>query len=414
MLVYVGTAHLALLMGALFAVGSAPEIALSFLHPATLATVHFVTLGWLTATALGAVYALLPMILRTRVDARWPDVLACIGVLGGASGVIAHMLLATWSGVAWAGGMIAAGAGWIGLRTVAALAHAPAPRLPRVAVGLAYVSLVAAAVLGTLAAIHRASPIFPGGHLRTLAAHAHLALVGWLGLLTVGIGHRLLPMLIPAAPIAGSRPAWTVALLALGAVALPATWLLAPWPSRLPALAAAPLALGMLLFVLDLLVLSRQRKPKAKGLPRRDPALVLIPFAMACMIGGVGLGFVMLGSEFGPAWAGLYGVLLLVGGFGGLVLGVGLRLWPLFAWMRGFARTQQVPGITPGDLPSYPLQWLVVGAWILAVVGLAVGILGGSALVVRLGALAWVVAALAVCVNLWLVLLRARRAFAAA
>lgn len=409
-LAYVGTAHLALLAAAVLALVSANEVAASYVHPRTLGIVHFVTLGWLTATALGAVHALMPMILRTRFTVRWPDVVACIAVLVGASGVIAHMLLATYSGVAWSGGTIALGAAWVGSRCVLALAKAAGPRLQKLAVGLAFAGLIAAAGLGSLVAIDRGQPVFPGGHLHTLAAHAHLALVGWLGILTVGIGHRLLPMLLPASPLEGTRPAWTVGLLALGAGALPTTWLLVPWPSKVPILAAIPLVLGAACFALDLLALRARRKPKAKGLPRRDPALLLIGFSVLCMLAAAGLGITLMLVDLEPGIAALYGVLLLVGGLGGIVLGVGLRLWPIYAWMRVFARTAIVPGVPPGELPSYPLQWTAVLAWITAVIGLGLGMARHDSVAVLAGAASWTLASAATCMNLWLVLSRARRA----
>lgn len=409
-LAYVGTAHLALLAAAVLALVSADEVAASYVHPRTLGIVHLVTLGWLTATALGAVHALMPMILRTHFTARWPDVVACIAVLVGASGVIAHMLLATYSGVAWSGGTIALGAAWVGGRCVLALGKAAAPRLQKIAAGLAFTGLVAAAVLGSLVAIDRSQPVFPGGHLHTLAAHAHLALVGWLGVLTVGIGHRLLPMLLPASPLEGARPAWTVGFLALGAVALPTTWLLAPWPSKLPIFAAIPLVLGAVCFALDLVALRARRKPKAKGLPRRDPALLLIGFSVICMVVAAGLGLSLMLVDLEPGITALYGVLLLVGGLGGIVLGVGLRLWPIYAWMRAFARTALVPEATPGELPNYPLQWTAVLAWISAVIGLGVGMARHDPVAVLAGAFGWTLASAATCANLWLVLSRARRA----
>jgi hypothetical protein len=409
-LAYVGAAHLALLSAAGTAVASAPALAATWLHPHTLATVHLVTLGWLTATAFGAVYAVLPLALRTPMPARWPDVVACALVLAGASGVSSHMALATYSGVAWSGGAVAAGAAWVGLRAGSMLGAGRAPRRQRLTIVLAFTALVAAALLGVLVAIDRQRPLLAGGHLRALAGHAHLALAGWLGLLTVGIGHRLLPMLLPASPLPESRAWQSTACLGAGALALPAVLVLTPGHGPASALAAALLGAGVVLFARDVLELRRRRKPKAPGLPRRDPALVAIAAAVACLVAATALGLALLLGELPHGIASLYGVLLLVGGFGGLVLGVGLRLWPLFAWLRSFARRGVVPGLAPPSLPSLRLQWTAVVAWLAAVAGLGAGAGLGDPLPMRLGAIAWLLAAAATSANLWLVFWRARRA----
>ncbi len=408
-LAYVGTAHLALLGAAVLAVVAADELAQSYLHPRVLALVHLVTLGWLTSTALGAVYALLPMVLRARVVVRWPDVVACIAVLAGSSGVVAHMGLATYSGLAWSGGTIAVGAAWVGIRATFSLWPTTTPRLQKISIPLALFGLVAAACLGALVAVDRGSPLFGGGHLRAIAAHAHLALVGWLLLLTVGVGQRLLPMLLAAHPNRGRRPILIVSLLALGAFTLPTLWLLSPPGSRWSFVAALPIGAGLALFAWDLLALRRHAVPKARDLPRHDPALVLIACAPICLVAALVLGLTMLVADLDSGYAALYGVLVLFGGFGSLVLGVGLRLWPLFAYMRAFARAGAVPESTPAMLPSYRLQWTVVGAWIFTGVLLGIGVTTHHGTLVRAGGLTWTLATLAAIANFGLVLMRARR-----
>ena len=66
-LAYLGLAHLCL-AAAFAAVALAPAAVAGFYyHPRALAVVHLVTLGWITASILGALYMIVPMALGGRL-----------------------------------------------------------------------------------------------------------------------------------------------------------------------------------------------------------------------------------------------------------------------------------------------------------------------------------------------------------
>ena len=400
-LVHVYVGHASLACAAILLWLGSDGVAGSILHPYTLAAVHFVTLGWLTSTAIGATYVVLPTTLRAPMPVRWPDWVASALVWIGASGVVSHMLLGTYSGVAWSGGTACVGFAFVGIRAARALGIARAPLVQRVAVPLAYAFLVVAAMFGACVAIDRDAPIFAGGHLRAIAAHAHIALLGWLAVLVVGVGHRLLPMFVPAAPVEGRGPLVSVLLLALGAITLPICFVVAPWPSRLPLLGAVPVVVAAMRIALDARAMLRVRKPKPIALPRPDPALAAAAIAFACLAAGAGVGVATLALDLDARFVALYGVLVLLGGFGGLVLGIGFRLWPLAGWLRDFhALTRD--GATPdrASLPTPPaerasprLQWIALSAHVVAVLALGIAVTTVRADGSRVAAVALAVAA---------------------
>ncbi len=393
---YLAIAHLCLLAAAALVTVHAERVTYSLFDPVTLTVVHLITLGWLTGTALGSAYFVLPAMLRIDLRCGPLDVAACVVVHVGMSGVISHLWLATYGGVAWSGATMALGFLWIGARAAAAVLRARLPRHQQVAIGGAFAAAVATAVFGVLAAHNRSAAMFGAGQLRAVAAHAHVGAIGWLGLLVVGIAHRLLPMFLPASIVVGRRSAWTVGLLCVGALALPAAWLLAPPSSRWPAAAALPVLLGALLFLLDVGAMLRRRKPRAKGLPRRDPAMLLALTAVGSFVLAAALGTALTWFDLPPPCVPVYGVLLLLGGFGTLVLGIGQRLWPLLAWLRGFHRgvgpVRPLPP-PPGDLVSVPQQWLLALSWLVAIAALGAGVGLVEPALVRLGGIVWFLAA---------------------
>lgn len=394
LLVYLVGAHLSLLTAGVMVATNGDALATSTLHPRTLAVVHLVTLGWLTAIALGALYAVPPLALRTKLTVRWPDFVAAFGVLIGASGVIAHLWLGTYGGVTWSGGMIGAGALWVMVRALAALRDGAAPRVQRAALALALTGLLTTATLGILAALGRSRPVLSAGPIYALAAHAHVGLIGWLGLLTIGVGHRLLPMLVPAAMPDSRRAALSLTLATLTAIALPTSWLWQPATPALHTAAAVPLLVAVGLFAVDVATMFVRRKPKARSLPRVDPALLAVGSGIVCLLAATVLGFVLLIAPWHTAWIATYGALALLGGFSSLVLGVSLRLWPLVLAVHGHVPPRQPPPV-PGELPSLHLQWTAVLGWLFAMPCVAAGAACGDASVARIGGVAWSLAAMA-------------------
>ena len=65
-------------------------------------------------------------------------------------------------------------------------------------VALAAANLSAAASAGILLGLDKVYHFLPGFVLANVFAHAHLAAVGWATMTVVGVGYRLLPMVIPA------------------------------------------------------------------------------------------------------------------------------------------------------------------------------------------------------------------------
>ena len=103
-LLYFGFAHLCL-ASAFAAVALDPRgVAGFWYHPKMVAVVHLVTLGWITASILGAVYMIGPMALRMPMPSRAADRWAFGLFAAGVSGMAIHFWIAEHSGMAWAPG----------------------------------------------------------------------------------------------------------------------------------------------------------------------------------------------------------------------------------------------------------------------------------------------------------------------
>ncbi|MHC4135819.1 MAG: hypothetical protein ACYTDU_09995 [Planctomycetota bacterium] len=411
--VYFGFAHVALLT-AFFLVATRPNaIAGFFYHPRMFAVVHLVTLGWITGTILGATYVVGPMALRTPIRAGWIDAVACGAYILGVAGVIAHFWIETYWGVATSGVLLLPALVCVAVRTWRALGQGAAPRPVKWHIGLAFANLLLAAAFGLALAINRESSFLAGNQLRNVFAHVHVAGVGWATMMFCGVGYRFLAMLFPAAP-PGDKPVWvSLILFETGVLGLAATLPMQSDWARLFALVTAA-AVAFFLGIIGWM-LRHPRPPPAK-LERPDLGVVqtLLALLYLAVASGVGL-FLVFSREWQLPWIMVYGVCGLVGFLAQVVVGVGMRLFPAFAFreahvvhMFGGAPNPRHP-TSPHEMGRRTLQLVALVLWTPGVPLLAAGLALDHEATLVGGARALLLATLAVTVNNVLVV---RHAFA--
>ena len=385
-LLYFGFAHLCL-AAAFAAVALDPRgLAGFFYHPRMVAVVHLVTLGWITSSILGAVYMIGPMALRmpmpSRAADRWAFGLFAFGV----SGMVVHFWVEEWWGMAGSGVFVTLALLWVAQRMLRGLAAAPIQPAVKLHFALGFLNLLGAATIGLLLGLDKIFHFLPGYVLANVAAHAHLAALGWALMIVMGAGYRLLPMLLPAA-MPDRASLWASALLLEAGLLGLTAGLMArrAWAGIFALLVVA----GIAAFLREVLWMARNPRPAPKELPRPDLGVVHVAQALVCLVLAAGLGLALVFSPDG-AWklsaVMIYGVLGLVGFLSQMVIGVNARLLPLFSWLTAYAGDdfRTVPP-SPHAMPRRALQRWTLGLWSVGVPLLAASL--------ALDRIAWLAAA---------------------
>lgn len=191
---------------------AADDAIASPIYPGTLAAVHVGMLAFLTVAVLGALHQFAPVIgqrpLRSVVVAR----VSCVGIVATA------WLLPT--GFAHGPEELVPAAGLLGAASVALIGWNLSGPLGRGAAGLpvwglraSVTFLIATVAFGVVYAFNRQTAWFPLLPQRVLA-HAHLGLIGWLGLTYVSVAEKLWPMFLLS-----HRPSDRSGRVAVGSVA---------------------------------------------------------------------------------------------------------------------------------------------------------------------------------------------------
>jgi hypothetical protein len=385
---YFALSHLALAAAFATLGADASGLAGFYYHPRMLAVVHLVTLGWITSSILGSLYLVGPIALRMPLPARWPDYTAFAFVAIGIVGMVAHFWIDEYGGMGWSGATAALGILIVAARHAGRLRRAPVPLAVRTHVALAFVNMLGAATMGVLLGFNKVHPFLKGFVLSNVYAHAHLAAIGWASMMVVGIAYRLLPMVLPSAPPDGRRLWSTAWLLEIGVVGLFVSLLVR---SRLVVVFATIVVAGFAAFFANAIWMLRHPRPRPPAIRRPDPAILhaAVAFgslALACA-SGVWLASA-LPSRVALRIATAYGVLALVGFLAQMVIAMEGRLLPIFAWYWGFANTGgKVPPISPHEMVSRPLQYVVFALWVFGVPALAIALAYASVPLIR--AAAW-------------------------
>ncbi len=296
--------------------------------PAALAATHLLTVGFLGMVMVGALLQMLPVLVGAPVPAVRPVATAVHLLLGlGAAGLAAGFLGAGARALAFGATTAVLGFGVAGLALLAALWRARRRGVEVRGFALPTLALVVTVLLGAALTLALLGRLALPRLLDWVDLHAAWGLFGWVGLLVLGVGVRLVPLfhVTPAYPPWLVRRLGPVVVLALCALTLAA---LMPSAANLPIarLAGAVLAAGFGAFAALTLWL------QARGARLRiDATLLHWWLAMAALLGAVG-GWVLGAS------AELMGVLLLVGVGVGLPSGMLLKILPFLCWLHLQAR----------------------------------------------------------------------------
>ncbi len=368
----------------------AGELAGHYYHPRLVALTHAVTLGWITLTIMGATYQLVPIVLERPIwserAARWQFLVLAAGV----TGTVGHLALGRRAGLLWVAGLVALGVALhlmnVGLSLRGLARWTFTARL--LALGLAGLGLTA--VFGLVLAADRVWKFLPGAFFPTLHAHFHLALLGWVMPVVLGIAARVYPMFMLAAEPAGWPGRVQLWGLTAGAPLVVSGLLALPGLVPVGALAVGAAACGHAFWVLEI--------ARARRRPALDWGLRLVLWAPGFLLLATALGLTLaFDLAGGPRWALAYAVVSLGGWVSLTIAGMMFKIVPFLVWYRVFAPRagrEPVPTLTELTWPAAEgaAAWLLGGG----ILALAVAVLRGDATwirasggVVTLGALAF-------------------------
>jgi hypothetical protein len=354
----------------------APELAGHYYQPRVLALVHVLTLGWITLAIMGASAPLIPVLLERPLwsarIARWQ-----LPVLGaGIVGVVGHFFIGEWSGLLWSAGLVALAIAAFVTNVAMSLRGLSRWTFTAVMIAFAAGGIALTALAGLALGVDHVAAVLPLPLLPRLHAHVHLALLGWVLPMVLGVAARAYPMFLLAREPGRALVAVQGAGLAAGVPLVVVGLLVHPLVTAVGALGVAAAIAGHLASVVDM-VRTRRRPALDWGL-----RLVLAGAVVLALATLLGLGFAT-GLARGPRLAFAYAALAL--GWASLTIaGMMLKIVAFFVWYRVYApQAGRTPVPTTAQLSAPAVERL---AWVLltgGVLGLAAALAAGDPMAIR-------------------------------
>ena len=343
------------ILASLLLLWSGPDMLVSRWTPETLAFTHLLTLGFLTMCMLGALLQILPVVAGIEIPRAGSTATAIHTLLATGTLTLAAAFLTSAAVLFKLALLLLVSAfAWLLIALVKRVWSADHGGPMLTAIRLALSSLAVTVTLGGAAASGFAWPLALPMLLLT-DLHAAWGLLGWVGLLVVGIAYQVVPM-FQVTPL---YPGWMMRRLAWSVALLLAVWTMASIASpggKTALLVSALLAAAYAAFSLATFALLRQRKR-----PKPDPTTLFWRTSLASLLACV---LLWTWAAFHPAVANhpayplLTGALFLVGFAYSVINGMLYKIVPFLVWYHlqnrlegGCAKAPNVRQILP-DAPA--------------------------------------------------------------
>ncbi len=356
-----------------------------YFQPKLLAITHLATLGWITMTIFGALFQLVPVVLEVPLWsarlAEWQFWIYLTGVLGLVIGFWKFLAGSHMDGSAAL--LLIAGYAfiWNMIQTMRSVKKWELTGY-FLAAGLFYFFFTIS--LGATLAVNLGHPFLLRSHLDYLKIHAHLGLIGWVLMIIMGVGLKLIPMFTISHGYT-NRFAWTAfVLINIGLLGIIVDNVFFADETFVP-LFITLLALGILAYLLQIAIVLRRRIRKALDVAMKHAVLSFSSLFLVLVVGIV-IAVVPLGPEMHDRMTLLYGFLALFGVISSLIIGQMYKIVPFLVWLERYAPlagTTTVP--TMKDLVNVPMARVELALLSLSIASIAAGIISSVQPLVGVG-----------------------------
>lgn len=186
-------------------------------QPRILAITHVATLGWISMIIFGALFQLVPVVLEVKLfSEKLAEIQFWIYIVGVVALVYGFWVFETGTLFLISAILLNLAMFIFAFNIVVTLKKVTKWNLTGLYLAAAIFHLVVTAIAGLLLAINLAHPYIKLDHLQYLNLHAHIAFIGWVSMVVMGVTYKLIPMFTLSHGFSLTNGKWAFWLINIG------------------------------------------------------------------------------------------------------------------------------------------------------------------------------------------------------
>ncbi len=297
---------------------------------------HIATLGWITMIIFGAMFQLVPVVLQVKLFSEKLAEAQFWIFLFGLTGMVLFFFKFDTFFLAIFASLVSLAMLIFIFNITMSIIKVKEWNITGTYIAAALVYLFFTVVAGIMMAINLYHPYFKTNHLEYLKLHAHLAFIGWVSMVIMGVSYKLIPMFSLSHGFSLKPAKWTFGFINAGLILMTVEYHLPERTIMLP-IATLLIAVGNIIFLYQvyLIMKSRVRKILDVGL-----TYTMVSFGMMFIATALGVFLVFenfLKPEYLSKLVLVYGYLILFGYFSLIIVGQMYKIVPFLVWFHKFS-----------------------------------------------------------------------------
>lgn len=303
-------------------------------NPKILAITHIATLGWISMIIFGALFQLVPVVLEVKL---FSEVLAevqfwiyLIGVIGL---VYCFWFFETGLYMNISAILLNLAMFIFAFNIIMTFTRVKKWNITGLYLASAIFYLIVTAIAGLLLAINLGSPYIKIDHLQYLNLHAHVAFIGWVSMVVMGVAYKLIPMFTLSHGYSMKYANWAFWLINIGLLGINTIFHYED-TTFLYYIFTPMIALGILLFLIQVFIIFKKRVRKKLDTGLKYSSYAFLMLGLTTVL-GIFIAFVDYQNILNLTL--IYGYMIIFGYLSMLIVGQMYKIVPFLVWYHKYS-----------------------------------------------------------------------------
>ena len=303
-------------------------------NPKILAITHIATLGWISMIIFGALFQLVPVVLEVKL---FSEVLAevqfwiyLIGVIGL---VYSFWFFETGLYMNISAILLNLAMFIFAFNIIMTFTKVKKWNITGLYLASAIFYLIVTAIAGLLLAINLGSPYIKIDHLQYLNLHAHVAFIGWVSMVVMGVAYKLIPMFTLSHGYSMKYANWAFWLINIALLGINTIFHYED-TTFLYYIFTPMIALGILLFLIQVFIIFKKRVRKKLDTGLKYSSYAFLMLGLTTVL-GIFIAFVDYQNILNLTL--IYGYMIIFGYLSMLIVGQMYKIVPFLVWYHKYS-----------------------------------------------------------------------------